>query len=196
MTSFASSRKFAAVALFLMVEVVARAHAADLPVAISSGAPVPDFSWTGCYAGVEGGDAAGSSNQVAQSGSFAGQTITGNFRMRGGLVGGTAGCNYQTGQWVFGIENDLSAINTRGTVSDIAPFNPNATSTTRETWLDTLRGRIGYSWGRTLVYGTGGLALAGAGVNVCAPAGCVNDSKTVAGLALGVGLEQSLWNSW
>jgi outer membrane immunogenic protein len=91
---------------------------------------------------------------------------------------------------VFGVENDISWTNTKGSASDIAPFNTEATNQTSEKWLDTLRGRVGYAaWDTVLLYGTGGVAFAGTNVLVCGPLHCVSDSHTRTGWAAGAGAE-------
>ena len=172
-------RKFwLATTIFSALSAVAPALAADLGVAPAyKGPPVPAlYGWTGCYVGIEGGGAWGSSGLTAASGRFAGQAITGSFNTSGGLAGGTVGCNYQAGSWVFGVEDDLSWINKQGSAHDIPPFNVNAVNSAREKWLDTLRGRIGYAWDRTLIYATGGLAVDSVGIDVCSLIGCVSDS--------------------
>jgi outer membrane immunogenic protein len=133
---------------------------------------------------------------TAASGIHAGQAITDSFNTSGGLAGGTVGCNYQAGSWVFGVEDDLSWINKQGSAHDIPPFNVNAVNSVQEKWLDTFRGRIGYTWDRTLIYATGGLAVDRAGLNVCGAIGCVSDSKTVTGWTVGAGLEYAFWNNW
>ena len=94
------------VALFVLLT-FGPARAADLGA--YKAPPVPAmYSWTGCYIGVEGGGAWGTSNHTAESGRDAGRTITGNFGTSGGLAGGTIGCNYRIGSWVFGVEDDMS----------------------------------------------------------------------------------------
>lgn len=152
------------------------------------------FSWTGCYVGVEGGGNWGRSEQIAQSSAFAGSTITGGFGLSGGIAGGTVGCNYQISSFVIGIENDFSWTNKKGSASDLPPFNVAATSSTREKWIDTLRGRAGFSWDRFLLYATGGGAWAGTDVTVVNPAPfSVTDSQTRTGWVAGVGGEWAAW---
>lgn len=59
------------------------------------------------------------------------------------IGGGHIGYNWQTpSNWVFGIEGDAN-------FSDDFDY------------LASIRGRLGYSMGRTLIYGTGGVAFAG-----------------------------------
>jgi outer membrane immunogenic protein len=176
---------------------IGSAAAADLP--LYTKAPPPMWSWTGCYIGMEGGGAWGRTNHVAVTSptpADVGLPITGNFNMSGGLFGGTVGCNYQFGKWVFGIEDDFSWTNKQGTANDIPPFGP-ATSQTSERWLDTLRGRIGVAWDRTLLYGTGGVAFADTSVSICHVTNgvCVNDAQTRTGWVVGAGIEYALWHN-
>jgi hypothetical protein len=90
---------------------------------------------------------------------------------------------------VIGIENDYSWTNKQGSAFNIPPFDPTTTSTTREKWIDTLRGRFGYiPWDRVMVYGTGGIAWAGTSVDVSNPAfGLFSESKVRTGWVVGVG---------
>jgi outer membrane immunogenic protein len=203
-------KHLAGIAALLMAAGSGAAFAADLPPAPQAYAPPPVlaspiYSWTGCYLGIEGGGAWGQSQHTAVESTptapagFApiptnnGRSITGNFNVSGGLFGGTAGCNYQLGHAVIGIEDDMSWTNISGTTNDIAPFNLAARSSTNETWLDTLRGRVGVSWDRFFFYGTGGVAFANEGVNVCPPAGCFSDSQIRTGWTAGVGGEWAAW---
>ena len=74
----------------------------------------------------------------------------------GALVGGTIGYNYQVGQAVFGIEGDIDWTNIRGSSSAV----PCTTSCeTSNSWLGTVRGRIGYAFDRFMPYITGGVAF-------------------------------------
>jgi len=179
------------------------AFAADLPPAPRAYAPPPVvvppiFSWTGCYLGIEGGGSWGSSQHTAVGApnpANNGRSITGDFNVSGGLFGGTVGCNYQINSVVVGIENDFSWTNSSGTTSDILPFNLAARSSTKETWLDTLRGRVGVAWDRFFFYGTGGVAFANEGVNVCPPAGCFSDSQIRTGWTAGFGGEWAVWTA-
>jgi len=158
-------------------------------------APPVVYNWSGCYLGVEGGGNWGRSSHVARSSVNAGLQITGDFDLSGGLAGGTVGCNLQFSSFVIGIEDDFSWTNKSGSRNDVLPFNLNAVSTTREKWIDTLRGRAGYAWDRFLVYGTGGVAWAGSEVNVVNPvvAASVTDAQTRTGWVVGVGAEWAAW---
>src|SRR6201995_5571993 len=80
----------------VFVSIASAASAADFPVAPPMKAALPApilFSWTGCYVGVEGGGAWGQGEQIANNGNFPNQTITGGLTIKGGIAGGTVGCN-------------------------------------------------------------------------------------------------------
>src|SRR5580658_7207250 len=94
-------------------------------------APVPIFSWTGFYIGVNGGYAFGQSNWTAPLplGS------TGNFNTSGFLAGGTVGGNYQFGSFVVGAEGDFDWSNLSGS-TPCTSFGGTPTSCqTQSNWL-------------------------------------------------------------
>jgi len=176
------------------------ALAADLSTPLYKVPPVapPPFSWTGCYVGVEGGGAWGQSQHVAATApnpATVGLPITLRFNLAGALAGGTVGCNYQVGNVVLAVENDMSWTNKGASSPDMPPFSRGAISSTNEKWIDTLRGRVGWAWDRFLVYGTAGAAFTGVDVGVCSPTAiCISDSRTRTGWGAGVGGEWAVWS--
>src|SRR3984957_3753656 len=75
---------------------------ADLPIpSYPSPLPVAVYNWTGIYLGINGGFGTGNSKW-----SDCPIGTTDNFPTSGFLIGGTAGINYQIGEYVFGIEGD------------------------------------------------------------------------------------------
>jgi outer membrane immunogenic protein len=179
------------------VSMATAASAADFPVAPPMKAALPApilFSWTGCYVGVEGGGASGQGEQIANSGPFPNATITGGMTIKGGIAGGTVGCNIQMSNFVVSGEADFSWTNKRASRNDLPPFNTASISETRERWLDTFRGRFGYAIDRFMVYGTAGVALAGSTVSVTNPAfGTVSESRDRTGWVAGLGGEFAVW---
>jgi outer membrane immunogenic protein len=190
-------KKIFSIAAVLMGMVTA-ASAADFPV-VPAKAPLPVpviFSWTGCYLGGVGGGNWGRSEQIARNPGFAndGLSITGAFDLSGGIAGGTVGCNIQVSNFVIGAENDISWTDKNGGRSAQPPFNTAFVSSTREKWIDTLRGRFGYAIDRFMVYGTAGVAFAGTEVSVTGPTGIIStDSKERTGWVVGVGGEYAVW---
>lgn len=157
------------------------AHAADLPNTYKSPAYVaPAYSsWTGFYVGLNGGYGFGKSNWDVPAVSIS---------PKGALFGVTAGYNFQTGTWVWGLEGDIDYSGMKGTASC-----PGGDCETKNSWLGTVRGRIGYAgWNNWLPYITGGLAMG----DIKASRSTGSATKTKIGYALGAGVEYALMTSW
>jgi outer membrane immunogenic protein len=189
------------VAAAVSLGAVTVAQAADfpatpMPAKVALPAPVI-FNWTGCYVGAEGGGNWGRGEQVAQSGPFQGTTMTAHYNLKGGLAGGTVGCQMQNSNFVFGIEDDYSWTNKKGTKNELAPFDGTAIDGVKERWIDTLRGRFGYvPIDTVMLYLTGGAAFAGIQATLTSPAiGTVltDSSQTRIGWTAGAGIEWAAW---
>jgi outer membrane immunogenic protein len=152
------------------------AAAADLPPRYQPIARAPVYAavynWTGFYLGINGGGGWGRSQWDGVDG----------FAVSGGLIGGTIGYNWQIGQLVIGAEGDIDWSGVGGTTTVFCPPG----CTTRNDWLATVRGRVGYAFDRFLPYLTGGLALGD--INASLP-GFPGGSVTHAGWTIGAGLE-------
>src|SRR5690606_9214241 len=87
---------------------------------------------------------------------FQGSIAGRDYDMSGVIGGAQLGYNFQAGNFVFGIEADISGTGIKGTVTD-----PDAgyRVTSRLDWLATVRGRVGMAFDRVFLYGTGGLAV-------------------------------------
>jgi outer membrane immunogenic protein len=161
------------------------AAAADLSVAPLYKAPpaqynTPVYNWTGFYLGVNGGGGWGHSWWQGPA--------TG-VGLSGGQVGGTAGYNWQYGNAVLGLEGDLDWSNLSGTSnSALCPG-----CGTSDSWLSTVRGRVGYAFDRFLVYGTGGAAFGDVRANFSSDP--VSD-VTKTGWAGGAGVEIAFAPHW
>jgi outer membrane immunogenic protein len=162
------------------------ALAADLSLAPIYKAPpaamAPAYNWSGFYLGVNGGGGWGRSYWRDSS--------TG-VDLSGGQVGGTAGYNWQFGQAVFGLEGDIDWSGLQGTNPSV--LCPGGSCGTSDSWLSTVRGRVGYSFGSILPYVTGGLATGD--IKATAP-GFTGGSNTNTGWTVGGGLEFALPGNW
>ena len=167
----------------------APALAADMPTKgpVYKAAPVPMFGWTGCYVGIEAGGMWGNTRQLS---SPAGVPII-DTDGSGALVGGTLGCNYQMSNWVLGVENDISWTSFKGNQQESPAFNPAINLGTKTSWLDTLRGRMGYAVDRWLFYVTGGVAFSDIKATEDFP-GVGNITQTRTGWTAGAGVEWAL----
>jgi len=165
------------------------AAAADLPTKAPILKAPPDvWSWTGFYIGGNLGYSWGRSetdvtyfNPVTGLPIVppAGSITSVDFNLNGGVGGGQIGYNYQTGNWVWGIEADIQWSGQDGdalfTCAAAAPVPgaclpgltfvpPGATGTTlsleqKLEWFGTVRARLGWLWTPTaLAYVTGGFA--------------------------------------
>ena len=170
--------------------------AADLPLKAPP-VPVAIYDWTGFYIGVAGGGSLGTSTHI-DAATGLGDTL--GYNVRGGLVGGTLGYNWQVSNFVFGFEGDASWVGEYGSHPDDGLVgNPAFTSFTKETWVATARGRAGYAVDNLLFYGTGGYAAAGveAGVkDANTGALLASATSTRSGWTAGGGLEWGFAPNW
>jgi outer membrane immunogenic protein len=152
---------------------VPAAQAADLPAyepAPAVAAPVPSFSWTGPYLGVQTGYGWGRAS---------------NTKYNGWIVGGYAGYNHQfdNSPVVIGLETDFNW-------SDADGHRSHRGRGTRldSDWTGATRARIGYAFGRFLVYGAGGVAYEDRNFKRFGD----KDSKTAVGWTVGGGVEAAV----
>lgn len=143
--------------------------------------PAPLYDWTGFYVGINGGYGFGRSD-------FTVPFATGGFDAGGGLVGGTLGYNYQFNRIVFGLEGDMDANFAKGSTPCAG-----VTCETKSDWLSTLRGRVGYSFGRFMPYVTGGAAFGDIKTSI-PTVGSASETKT--GWTVGGGVEAKIRGPW
>jgi outer membrane immunogenic protein len=195
------------------------AFAADLPrrAAPPVFTTVPVFSWTGFYAGLNAGygfDAgsgtsgstvvttSAASGLIANGGAPGVATFSNDRANNGFSGGGQIGYNYQFtpgSGFVIGVEVDAQYLGfgaNRNTASfagtpnaDLTFVNPNGLSNLD--YFGTVRGRFGYAFDRTLVYGTGGFAYGGGGGSSFGLPNSTSDSFRT-GWAAGGGIEYAL----
>lgn len=164
--------------------------AADMPgtfIQPAAGSYVAPFGWTGLYIGVNGGYGFGSSNWTNQQGT------TGDFDINGAIAGGTIGYNLQTGVWVWGLEADLDYSWMKGSDSSGTGVCAGVGCETKNTYLATGRGRIGYAFDRWLPYVTGGAAYGGIKMT---PNTGLTETKSRLGWTLGGGVEYAFLGAW
>ena len=158
-------------------------RAADLGRPIYKGPTyvAPLVNWTGFYIGLNAGYGFGKSEWDFPAASV---------KPDGFLGGGTIGVNQQTGDWVWGLEADIDY----SAMSGSADCPLGVTCETKNSWLATGRGRIGYAaWTGLLPYVTGGAALG----DIKASNSLLNSaSKTNFGYAVGAGLEYAMARHW
>ncbi|MEP1442927.1 MAG: outer membrane protein [Hyphomicrobiales bacterium] len=151
------------------------AQAADIDPAPAPVVVDSTHDWRGAYFGIQGGGVFGSNAEATVQGTtFDGSDLEG---VHGGVFGGY---NFQSGNVVFGIDNDFSFT---GADTDIG------VSTTDLRTLSSVRARVGYAFDRVLPYVTGGLAYGNA--RFSAPL-LGSDSQFQFGWTAGAGVETAL----
>jgi len=146
----------------------------------------PAYNWRGLYFGLNAGGALGSS----QWDDPLGLASTGTFKVSGApLIGATLGYNWQSGAWFWGIEGDFDLTNIRGGTACGLGF-----CETRNSWIDTARGRIGYAWDRLVPYFTVGLAFGNIKADIIGNR--ITNSTIKAGFTVGTGLEFAVYGPW
>lgn len=150
---------------------------------------VAPFSWTGFYVGINGGYGWGHVDWINPSTNL-------SYNVKGGLVGGTLGYNLQTGSWVWGLEGDFDAswidgLSTGGAVGTVCA-GPNGCET-KNSWLATARGRIGYAWDRWLPFITGGASFGDVKMTQNST-GFVTETRV--GWTVGAGVEYAFLGAW
>ncbi|MDR3469861.1 MAG: outer membrane beta-barrel protein [Xanthobacteraceae bacterium] len=157
----------------------------------------PVARWAGFYGGIDVGGAA-AINRSSLTYPMAGQIRTDTFNLsstNGFTGGGQLGYNFQSANWVLGIETDLQGSTQQDNKAcEILCNGVNTAAFDQKLdWLGTTRGRIGYSIGSTLFYFTGGAAYGDvktniAGILIGAPFN-QTFTHTKAGYTVGGGIE-------
>jgi outer membrane immunogenic protein len=178
-----------AAGLFAGATLAADPYAADLVEPAPPQSEVADivYDWGGGYLGVVGGGAVGEVETQTGSGTLFSETP-----LRGGLAGATAGYNIQNGNMVYGVEADVSWAKIKGDKA-CAGF-PSQSCSYELGWQGTARARVGVAMDRTLLYITGGLAVAGGKGGVDPVQGAIvgEDQQTYFGYVAGVGAEYAM----
>ena len=176
-----------ALGLLLSFAVSGAAVAADMRMPVKAPPPIvsPATNWSGFYIGAMGGYASESSSDDVIVG------VAADPRMKGGFGGGTIGYNWQTGQFVFGLEADaaFASVNASATA-----FGVTAESEIQS--LGTVRGRIGMAFDTVLLYATGGYAWADNKFSITIPPVSVSESNFHHGWTVGAGVEWMFAPRW
>jgi outer membrane immunogenic protein len=213
------------ITIFLVATSATVAGAADLPARTYTKTPAvadPAVNWSGFYIGGDIGGLSetggGTSNFFQVSG--APNNVQNQSISASSFTGGVhAGYNWQVApSYVLGIEGDWMWMNTANSFcrqTDILSLacSDNGrgflTINTKTDWLSTIRGRVGWTTGNFMLYGTGGVAFAdiktsftaSCAVTGCGSSGATNitsagSSTTRAGWVVGAGVEWMFASAW
>lgn len=161
-------RTTAALAIAGTLMIATAGHAADFARAPTSYAP--SYSWFGPYVGANFGYQSGS---TANSGADP-----------SGVLGGLqAGINWQSGQFVYGLETDVQWSDSNGVFAGYQFSNP---------WFGTTRVRGGYALNNLLFFATLGFAYGETDIKFP----LTTESHSHLGWVIGGGLEYGLTQNW
>jgi outer membrane immunogenic protein len=185
------------------------ANAADMyrapPPVSYKDAPVyvPPNTWAGFYVGINGGYGWGDGgNSIGYNG--AGSFVDGDGSRRaqpeGAFGGGQIGYNFQSGSFVYGVETDFQGGDLNDSAAGITANGNSYSTKERVDWFGTARGRLGYAFNRTLLYGTGGFAYGNVHQSAFATDGVnsvsLRSSDVQTGFAVGGGVEYKVSPAW
>lgn len=158
------------------------------PVVVAEPVAMPG-NWAGGYTGVF----LGYGMDSAAFGDDAGQDFDDDAELDGVIGGLTGGWNFQTGNWVYGVEADIAAMDQSDSIEDSLTGDEYSADLN---WMATLRGRVGYDMGNWMPYATAGVAAVGAEYDVETAAGSEDDENTMTGYTVGLGAEYALSDQW
>jgi outer membrane immunogenic protein len=172
--------------------------AADMPL---KARPIiaPVTPWTGCYIGGNVGGAWDRIDTTLVQSDAIGPVFAnyGREKDSGFIGGGQAGCDFQAGNLVFGVQGqfDFGNVNGRHFLTDLPTFSE--TNSLKD--IVTGTGRIGYLWTpQFLGYGKVGVAYLRSSNNVYLPGGALFESASFwqPALTAGVGGEWMFAPNW
>lgn len=115
-------------------------------------------------------------------------------------VNDTFGYNFQSGNFVFGLEGTFAAANFDGKFTSpyvSAPYLPAAGWSPNMNWLGSVGGRVGYSFGQWMPYVKGGFAAANFGSPLQgSPIGAFSQGSEIGGWTAGLGVEYQISPKW
>jgi outer membrane immunogenic protein len=189
--------------------------AADLGVRAAPAYVAPAVvapTWTGVYLGFNGGWGWTNSNNTnlgftSPGGAFIPFTVaTGNNNADSPVFGGQVGYNYQIGSWVLGVEGDVDGANIQANQNVFIPAGGGFVGGSgflneRQTWLASIRGRVGYTWGPGMIYVTGGgawtgIEATGGATLLSGETGTFTANSTQSGYVAGAGYEWMIAPNW
>lgn len=203
------------------------AIAADLPTKAPPPIAAPVYNWTGFYVGAHAGYRWANAGLTSAAyifdppGGFSGPITfparSESYDLNSAIVGAHGGYNYQFApNWLVGVEGDWTwgkASDSKSSSLNVLALdgfvlrNLTGTSEVKLSWQATIRGRLGYTQGPWLIYGTGGVAFARAEwsetatlttipaiVTIATAASSAH--KTLTGFAVGGGVEYLFARNW
>lgn len=166
-------------------------------VAVASAAQADGYNWSGLYLGAHAGYAWGDVSVTDTDGGVNPGPF--NYSPDGGFGGGTIGANLQLDSIVVGVEGDLGYLDLSGS-STIPSSDPNYHQdlTIDGGFYAVAAGRLGISFGQTLLYAKGGYAYFDGEAKQATTKAYYSKEGTgsFSGWALGGGVEHAIGGGW
>jgi len=178
------------------------AQAADMPIKAPRYLEPAAASWAGWYIGAHAG-AVWQNTQTDTLGGVGGKSFpfslgSTSASNTGFIGGGQIGYNWQRGNFVFGLEADISGLTSKTSAGLL--FYETTTLESKIRWLSTVRTRFGLAVGDTMAYMTAGVAFGGVKNSINnfddIPGANYSASKTKVGWTVGGGVEHMLNRNW
>jgi outer membrane immunogenic protein len=178
---------------FAAAAAMSGAQAADMPIKAPRYVE-PAAGWAGWYIGAHAGAAwqQTSANVTDTYDLPFGST----FSKTGFIGGGQIGYNWQHGNFVFGIEGDISGLSGKNSLNSPSFPGSEYGFSSQIRWLSTVRSRFGLAVGDTMAYVTAGVAFGGVRNSTTIDGETYSSSKTKTGWTVGGGVEHMLNRNW
>ena len=175
------------------------AFAADLPVRGDNKDLIysaPAYNWTGVYVGANIGGGWGNNNTGLVTG-VGGPTLTRGQDTTSFVGGGEIGADYMVApNWLIGIEALIEGGRFHVHYAD----GVGESIDLKNGWIGAVAGRLGYTWGPSLLYGKGGVAFRNnpttAIASAFAPISTFTSVQNTTGYTYGLGFEYMLARAW
>ncbi|WP_052699402.1 outer membrane protein [Hyphomicrobium sp. 99] len=183
-----------------LVALSSSSFAADLGKLRATPAISPLYDWSGSYVGLQAGYSRGHVDykEIGYD-EVQGENYFGGDSQPAFVGGGHAGYNIQRGALVYGVEGDVEFNDGRNTWYD--PIYHSWGYKAQTGWQGSARVRLGYAFDHSLVYATGGLAVAEFSArdfcDWCDPpsvSGSMNQPRV--GWTVGGGMQYALNDRW
>ena len=150
--------------------------------------------WDVCHLRALAGCAAGDGGNTINYDN--GLDTTGRAQPQGGFGGGQIGYNFQSGSFVYGVETDFQGAGITDSVNGLSANGAPFSSSERVDWFGTVRGRLGWAFGPTLVYATGGFAYGNVNQRAVLDGDTFASNTTQTGYTVGGGVEYKFNPAW
>jgi len=185
---------FVVAAAIAALGLVGSANAADMPVkgpVYKAPIVAPVYNWTGFYIGGVVGYGWGKGQHCDYGPP---DLCVPDTNPKGWNAGVTIGYNWQSANWVLGVEGDWSWANMKGNSGNVVGFNCGTSCDTKYKSFETARARVGYAFDRLLPYVTAGAGWTQVDASIGNPV-VASGSTTKTSFVVGGGLEYAFWQN-